>query len=588
MLYYLTLWFFSIFTFLMLNFSKHIEMLMDGLSFGDRALNFFAVMPLAWLASLVFAGLSTAAERLGFPRLVHFVIFFFFLTVNIWSIKYEAESILISLRPSSLAMVGHVCLAISLLVSGLASWKRKKRIALIDDHKSTILKGFLGLSAVGVLGFMMPGPRQPVLPPSDAPNVIIVTFDSLSARNMSCYGYERETTPNIDSLASESWVFDNFHSAYNYTPASITSLQGNLADLKNPKMWSREPGLFEVLRMNGYPHRGYYSFWSSYTFFHQHLSAGSVTRSGKRSIIYRTWRHLFTEKQLLWMSQLLSEELITFVPYFDSYYDEIFWTKDQRPGDLSFEDALQFLSDHPTGALVWIHLWEPHYPYWPAVEFQDRFGPYEITPPGFVNRPYRPGTQPLVDGLRNRYDAMVLTADSMFGEFLSKLKAKGLYDTSYLIVSADHGESFDYGFFGHSGGVVFESISHIPLIIHAPGNTEQKRISTIAGGLDLTPTILDLVGVKKLATMPGESLLPYIQDPTKMSDLVKFTVSYFAVYGNPGEVALYWKNYKAVYLNQDRRNVRLFDLSTDPNTTTDIAKSNPEIVETIMKGGGVW
>jgi arylsulfatase A-like enzyme len=586
--YYLALWFGCIFTFLMLNFSKHYDVLLEGLSLGEKAVNFFAVMPIAWLAALVLAGVSLGVEKLGFSRLVHFSIFFFFLTVNIWSLKYETEAMLAPMPPTSLARVGHVCLAVALLLSVLGAWKRTERIAFFDDHSSALLKGLAGLSVVGAVGFVMPAHKEPVLPPSDAPNVILVTFDALAADHMSCYGYDRPTTPNLDSLAAESWVFDNFHSNYNYTPASLTSLHGNLADLKNRRMWSKEPGLFDVLRDNGYPHRAYFSFWSPYSMFHQRLPGESVTRSGKRSPIYRTWAHLFTEGQLMWMSQLLSEEIAQFVPYLPTYYDHIFWKRNQRPGDQSFESALEFLSDHPTGAVVWIHLWEPHYPYWPAKEFQGRFGDSEVTPARLINRPYRPQTQPLIDKLRNRYDAVVLTADSMFGTFLSELKTRGIYENSYLIVASDHGESFDNGFVGHSGASVLESITRIPLIIHPPGNKEERRIPTLGAALDFSPTILDILGIEKLNSMNGESLLPYIQDPTKSSDRIRFTLSYSAIYGKPGEIAVYQKNYKALYLNYDNQNVRLYDLSTDPAGLLDIAPSHPDIVKQIMKDGGVW
>ncbi|MCA9778560.1 MAG: sulfatase-like hydrolase/transferase [Candidatus Eremiobacteraeota bacterium] len=588
MLYYLVLWFVSIFTFLMLNFSKHWQMILEGLTLGERAANFFSVMPLAWMAAAILAGLSLLLERLGLTRLVHFLVFFFFISVNIWSVKYETESILANLRPEKLALVGHVLLAFAILLSALAAWKRKKRITAIDDHAPTALKVLLAVSALSAVGLVMPGSKHPEIPASDKPSLIIVTFDALSANHMSCYGYERETTPNIDSVARESWVFDNFHSNYNYTPASLTSLQGNLADLKKKQMWSTEPGLFEVLKRNGYYHRAFYSFWGPYSFFHQDLPGDSITRLGKESLIYRAWNRIFSERQLLWLSQLLSEEPLTFAPYFASYYDEVFWKRNQRPGNQSFDSAIQYLEEHPTGAVVWVHLWEPHYPYWPDPKFVGRFGPYEITPPLFINRPYRSENQPLVDGLRNRYDEMVLTADDLFGQFLSELKTRGLYDTSYLFIAADHGESLGDGFIGHSGASVLESITHIPLIIHSPGGNKEIRIPTPACALDFTPTVLGLLGLDPLPTMLGESLVPYMADPSKKSDRVRFTVSYSVVYGLPGEIALYWNQYKAVYTNVSNKHVRLYDLSVDPETKNDIAEKNPEIVKKIMTLGGVW
>ncbi|MFA5507026.1 MAG: sulfatase-like hydrolase/transferase, partial [Vulcanimicrobiota bacterium] len=339
---------------------------------------------------------------------------------------------------------------------------------------------------------------------------------------------------------------------------------------------------------NGYFHQGFYSFWSSYSFFHLQLPGNSITRSGRGSLIYRAYNRLFKERHLLWLSQLLSEEPLAFVPYFPNYYDEVFWKRNQRPGDQSFDSALEYLNKHQSGAVVWVHLWEPHYPYWPDPEFVGKFGPYEMTPPLFINRPYRPENQYLVDGLRNRYDEMICTADNLFGEFLEQLKSQGLYENSYLVIAADHGESLNHGFIGHSGSSVLESITHIPLIIHQPGQKEEVRIETPASAIDFTPTILGLLGIPPAPSMPGESLLPYIEAPTKISERIRFTVSYSAVYSLPGDIALYWKNYKAVYQNHSRENVTLYDIDKDPDAIVDLAPENPQLVEQVMKMGGVW
>jgi hypothetical protein len=567
--------------FLVLDFAKRVDDAFLGLTFAALATNVFVVMLLvAWPLGLFLALLSTAVERAGFGKLVLFSAALVFLTVNLWSIKAGIAAKLVQVIPPHRARAGYAASVLVVVAAGVFCRRSAARLTAIEANRRPILK-FLSVSTLLAAGGFLLIPAAPAPYPSNSPNVILVTFDGMSASHMSLYGYERETTPNIDRLAQESWVFENFRALANTTQPSLVALHGHTPDMV------RQRGLFEILQANGYPHRAFFSYSSPRTPFYRDIGHHEVTRSGKKSFIYKAASTALPESSLLWLSCLLSEEFATYWPYNSDYDDDIFWKTNHYPGDLSLQSALNYLREHPTGAFVWVHLWEPHYPYWPDPDLVNKFGPVGPVPPEFIHRPYREGQAPWVASLKNRYDQSVLTADRLFGRFLDELKQTGLYDSSFLVVSADHGESLGDGYIGHSGPSLLESITRVPLLIHAPENREPKRIETVAGHLDLAPTLLELLNIPPVPNLPGESLVPYIKHSELRSDRTRKTLSYSAARMPFGPIALYWKNYKVIYESSDPSKVSLFDLSSDPKAAEDIAKVHPDIVATILTQAGV-
>jgi arylsulfatase A-like enzyme len=115
-----------------------------------------------------------------------------------------------------------------------------------------------------------------------------------------------------------------------------------------------------------------------------------------------------------------------------------------------------------------------------------------------------------VDRRRLLYDEFVATADRAFGSFLSELENGGKLQNTTVIVSADHGESFEGGVYQHSSPYLTRPVIHIPLIIQTPGQQESRRIAVTADQTALAPTILELAGQKKPDWMRGESLVKWL------------------------------------------------------------------------------
>jgi arylsulfatase len=575
--YHLALWLVSAYLFAVLDFAKRIDDLLLGMTYPELAVNFFTLAPLLWSLSLTAALGCLGLERRGGSRLVTFAVSFCFLTVNLWSIKIGLAAKLATVSPPQRSLLALVAVGVTMLLCAAIAWKHPGRLAWVEAQKARLLKVLAGATLALCLAFPF-RPSEPGQVYADTPSAVLVTFDGLSATHMSVYGYDRPTTPRLLELAQESWVFENVHSNFTYTPPCLASLEGVMPMQMGGQIMTDERGIWEILRGKGYPHRAFFSYFPPQVYFHSPLPDSRMTRSGKTTALYQAHSLLFAERDLVWLSGLLSEEFVYFWPFTGNYDDDIFWRRNQRPGELSLAAAADYLQKHPRGAFVWVHLWEPHFPYWPDPDLRQEFGPSSDTPGEFINRHYTASQQTWVDSLRNRYDQTVLSADRKLGRFLDDLKARGLYDTTLLVISADHGESLGGGFVGHSGPRVMESITRIPLLIRPPGNRVGKRVKVNACSIDVAPTILDLLGLAKAEHLPGESLSPYAEDLSKQSDRYKITRSVNAFLGLPGEIAVYWRTYKAVFLSVDRKFGKLYNLQTDPQGLSDISLTHPEIL----------
>ena len=186
-------------------------------------------------------------------------------------------------------------------------------------------------------------------------------------------------------------------------------------------------------------------------------------------------------------------------------------TKCNFPATGSFEQARAVLEQMPDNYFLWVHVFVPHSLYLPAPPNLRRFQPADLNgdfpypPPHYV-----PGRQGQVDKLRLRYDEFIADADSAFGAFLSGLEGAGRLRNTAVIVSADHGESFQGGIFGHTSRRQARPEIHIPLIIRMPGQERGSRVALTVDQTMLAPTVLEIAGLPRPDWMRGGSLLPWL------------------------------------------------------------------------------
>jgi arylsulfatase A-like enzyme len=239
-----------------------------------------------------------------------------------------------------------------------------------------------------------------------------------------------------------------------------------------------------------------------------------------------------------------------------------------------------------------LHVLPPHNPYLPPKPYMGIFGDSEKFNTlkkqwKLVRDPnYESEMQADVDILRKRYNEFILHSDKEFELFMSRLPMSIDKSNTIIILTSDHGESFSHGYLGHRGPDLYESLTHIPLIIKMPDGTENRTIDIPAEQIDIAPTILDLAGIPIPSWMEGRSLSPLLQGKTLASQPV-FSMQFRNNHSldkpiTKGTIAVWEGDYKLIYYLEDEKTL-LFNLKDDHNEKVNLYKHHPEITRKLTK-----
>lgn len=337
--------------------------------------------------------------------------------------------------------------------------------------------------------------QKPKTNPSRKPtNVVLISIDTLRADHLGCYGYFRNTSPNIDALAKEGIIFKDAFSVSTWTLPSHMSMMTSLYPEANGVV-SYEDSLSE-----------------------EHLTLAEIL-----------------QQDGFQASAFVSGQYVNSIYGFNqgfSLYDD--FSIDTRQGDSTNAATSQklniqierWLDTHSQkDFFLFLHYFDVHSDYDPPPPYDKLFDPgYQGSVDG---RGYR-GNPGVHKGMNSRdlehiialYDGEIAFTDEYIGRFFSKLKRLGIYDDTLIIVTSDHGEAFfEHGIKGHSS-LPYEELIRVPLIIKFPTSVDHPRGSTFPGQasiLDIMPTILDVLGLKSARPLEGQSLLPVMRG-SKMLD----------------------------------------------------------------------
>jgi arylsulfatase A-like enzyme len=232
-----------------------------------------------------------------------------------------------------------------------------------------------------------------------------------------------------------------------------------------------------------------------------------------------------------------------------------------EPAEFTFNQAENLLANCNKPFFLWVHLFPPHSPYLPPDRFRHTF----LSEKAFETRASQKDPNADWHKLRLRYDEMILYADSTLGDFLTNIKKMGLYDNTLLIVSADHGESFEHGYKGHGGPYLYQQEVRVPLLIHLPRQKTGFLVKSNAEQVDIAPTIVELLGMRDPGWFEGESLTRAMfegydsQQPKYTMNLER---SAMKVRGNSRSIAVIEGRYKYIYY-PDSKQSELYDLAID-------------------------
>ncbi len=472
------------------------------------------------------------------------------------------------------------------------------------------------------------------------PNIILITWDTLAARDMGLYGYNRPTTPYLSEWAKDAVVFKRLYAASNWTvPTSMSLMTGQRVwthkvwyDALNSPVKNYTDSLPHILKENGYNIYGWVqnphahpdtlgigrSFLTkdNATTFNKFLSNGKFRGVKvffkKRPVIIKFMKkypYIFVLKSVEKLAASANMKRSESNPVKkengtqnqQSIQDTGDHPQNPYPPKLVYNRFLDYMSSsiQETEAkqlhepfFAWLHLYPPHSPYLPPKSYRGMFGgdndkpdemKYTDAPEDFE---YKPEDQPKVDELRKRYDEFILYSDEQFRVFMKKLSEKMDLSNTIIVFSADHGESFSHGYKGHVGDHLFEQFVHVPLVIKMPGRLASKVIDMPVEQIDIAPTILDLAGIAVPTWMEGRSLYPLIEGKSlEAQTLFSMQLIRNRSFGTPvstGTIAIWDGNYKLIYYLKDKKSL-LFNLGTDPEEMQNILNDEPEIADRLLK-----
>ena len=312
----------------------------------------------------------------------------------------------------------------------------------------------------------LPTPSPPSRPlpgkvagPARDRNLLLITIDALRASEVGFLGYDKPTTPNLDTLASRSVVFDRAYALASYTGKALA-----------PMLIGRYPS--ETFRDGSH----FNTYFARNTFLAGRLHDAGFFTMGAASHWYFHGAYGLTRG-------------------FDAFDLSAMPPAGQGDSDTSVtspqltDAALKLLATKAEARrfFLWVHYYDPHAQYVPhdgAPDFSD---------PG--NRPGEP--------MRALYDGEVWFTDASIGRLLGYAQKQPWWEDTVVVVTSDHGEAMnEHGIAFQHGFEIWEPLIRIPLLVRAPGLTPH-HVPVKRSVIDLVPTVLELMGISQ----PGQGEL---------------------------------------------------------------------------------
>ncbi|MCP4449476.1 MAG: sulfatase-like hydrolase/transferase [Myxococcales bacterium] len=292
-------------------------------------------------------------------------------------------------------------------------------------------------------------------------NVLLLTIDTIRADHLGAYGYERDTTPNLDALAADGTLFRN---AWAHAPSTRYSIPAlltgrhplNVRYRDIPGQW---PGLdeanttiAEIMQERGMRTGAILNYW--YFDAHRKMNQGFDDYDNTNRRLHKAVRGKGPAKTSGSSSREQSDKAIA---YMGKHASERFF--------------------------LWVHYYDPHYDY-----------------------EKHPGTPEFGSRDIDAYDHEIAYTDKHIGRVIDDLKAKGLYEKTVIVVTGDHGEGFgEHGIDLH-GYHLYAAQTKVPFLVRVPG-TAPSVLSMPASHVDILPTLANLAGAPSSTEMLGRSLL---------------------------------------------------------------------------------
>ncbi|MGI6744482.1 MAG: sulfatase [Eubacteriales bacterium] len=415
---------------------------------------------------------------------------------------------------------------------------------------------------------------------------LILDIDTLRPDHLGCYGYGRETSPVIDSIAEEGMRFDSYYCPNAPCLPSRASLVTGQFGIRTGVVG--HGGTAADLRHEGFSRR-----------FRSKYSHNSLFNLFRRKGIYTASVSTFAERHSSWWFNAGLNEVINL------------GLGGGETGEMVTDTALSWLDRHEKDDNWLLHLnyWDPHTPYRTPMSigrpFEDvplpqdwideevfarhknHVGPHCANEIGMwddshpKNCPRHPGKIDDLDGVKrfiDDYDTGILYADMQIGKVVEHIKKAGVWEDTAVIVTADHGENMgELGLYAEHG-TADEITCRIPMIIKWPGMKTgvEKSFHT---NVDLAPTLAELFSLEPVGgyEYDGVSFAPALRGEAyeEQDGVVLTQCAHVCQRSARWDDWLYIRTVHGGYHLFPEQ--MLFNIKDDPHETNDLADKYSEI-----------
>ena len=413
-------------------------------------------------------------------------------------------------------------------------------------------------------------------------NVILIISDTVRHDYCGCYGNTWVQTPNIDALARESALMSNFFSASFPTgPMRKDVFAGRFTFTYSN--WSQPRAAEELVLAEMLEAKGIRTAFIGDTsnspqyrqgFDHEQVIGAHASKLGQ--VPAKVKLPAAPRKLRIPMPRI--QNIVRNAMGWDGEAD--------RRAPRTMLAAHRWLEDQVgshTPFFLWVDTFDPHEPWDQPRYYTEHYDPGysgdELMEPAYEPAGY--ATKREIKHMRCMYAGKLTMVDRWIGHLLDGVKRMGLADDTAILFTSDHG--FYHGEHGLIGKVLlsrrgaicgrwplYDTIAHPPLLVKIPGLTKGQKLATFCQPPDLTPTILDLMGVPVPPRVQGQSLLSVIRGQRKkIRDFAVSSCTYITDAQVRCPTCLRTSDHLYVY-GGDEWASELYDLNADPGETTNI------------------
>ncbi len=434
--------------------------------------------------------------------------------------------------------------------------------------------------------YIAPKGSDKIVMEKEKSNVILIVMDTVRADHVSMYGYDRDTTPNIQKFSEQATLYAKPIATGNMTLSTHASIftglyireHGAHSDVNYPygrPLSDSFDTLAEILSKKGFETLAVVANYA-------YLSPSFGLHQGFDYFDYRSPVIFLGKVEGYFIRAGLRTILSHFFPIKD-------WDKVFKDAEQINEEAYKLISEvkkKENNFLLFINYMDAHPPYIPKAPFDCRY-PGKMN--SFTEKKYydlqkevlqlkHNVTKEEYDHLISQYDGGIAFIDFHIGKLIEELKKLDLYENSTIIITSDHGEAFGKNnYLGHWVST-YQNQVYVPLIIKYPYQKEGKVENEYVSSIDLLPTIMNILGYNPTLSYKGKNL--YSMDDNNNREVIS------EHYPNGGILqwhkishrnlqAIYSEEYK--YIKASNGEVELYDISSDPEENINIARQNENV-----------